>query len=601
MDQRKPKLEYNLHNKGMGVVERAGLAGLYLTLQGADEWAKDKGTDTGKNARELKALFRAWDLSQPDLLQLNWDAGGDLKPLTALVQWAWQVHEGVFFLPGIHRSLVERNNRHLRVAVHNGILATFLQHNRVRPKLSLPKNEDDAGLVIQLDVGKTIEIPRFPEIPAYYNDKTGKRKKNLLKQSEHLIPKGKTRILPFEPGRIVDLSGAFYPGVAPRYGTDKRWTGTPEEAFLLFFVPIGCLFLELPRNRVILKAGKEVFSPNWAVVIPDIVDLLDYAEAWPRLHPALQERFDKLKCRSVDDALLRVAMEYSVLPAVKRAVRFGGSPTIHVFCMGRTSFQRKANKLSEIQMVRKQVLSVGFTSTAVNRYKKVMAFLDNRLDPYKDKTSHPATHWIKELYGRGRIADNISKGKPWYMDLCVPTEWERDGLERERQRYNETRSDEQDRLSEQEFWFMKVREKSVKEALMALAKDMSMYDDPETETVFLQAIHDMLATLFWQEREALIKRLGLNEENPKFKEKLSKRIEDLVDDFRRSLNEAQTRELLRQTLAEWLSKGGTHENIRAHQRGIWDFINHPHQWKKAKDLALLGIVTYEAKRKPGQS
>lgn len=247
----------------------------------------------------------------------------------------------------------------------------------------------------------------------------------------------------------------------------------------------------------------------------------------------------------MEDAALRVAVEYATRPASRAAESLGASPTFYVFCMGRSGFQRKANSLSQIQMVRKHLVHVRPQQVALSRYQKLLASMDNKFVPRDgiNKTDETvASQRIRTLSGRGRIAQNLARGKAWYTDLLSPTDWERDTLDRERERYNKTHDE---RISAQELWLDHLQRKPEKEALMALAKDRSMYDQPKTETMFRSVIHDMMATLFWKEREALKKRSGLKDNDPKFKGKLDKRSEDLIDDLQRSFSEAQTRDLFR--------------------------------------------------------
>lgn len=110
-------LRYSLADAGMGVLERAGLAGLYLSLRGLDKWVEEKDVATGEQARSLRCLLQAYDLTQATELTLDWKGDDPVKPLMELVKWAWQVRDGVFFLPGVHRSLPERNNAYLRVPI----------------------------------------------------------------------------------------------------------------------------------------------------------------------------------------------------------------------------------------------------------------------------------------------------------------------------------------------------------------------------------------------------------------------------------------------------------------------------------------------------
>lgn len=573
-------LRYSLFDNGMGTLERAGLAGLYLTLQGADEWAANEDTNTGEQARNLKDSFQPWDLTHASELTLDWNGDDPLKPFTALVKWAWQVREGVFFFPGIHRTLAERNNRYRRVPTHNGILSTFLQHNKTRPKVAAPKDEE-GDLVVPLDDNTTIEIPRFPIVQDSDNGKPNDPQQykvigNILSGKE-------------------TLSSAYYPGIAPRFQPDKGWTGSSSQAVLLLFAPLACLFLELPRNRITLKQGKQQSSPNYAAVIPDIVDLPGYASAWPQLHRQLQERFDKIRCKSTEDAALRVAFEYATISTRKVVTRLGATPTLYVFCMGRTPYQRKDTTLSKIQMIRKQIVDIRPQPVALRRYQKLMAYMDNRTVPVARidaAQKNGASHHVRTLSGRGRIAEKLVEGRAWYTDLFVPTDWERDTLEWERERYNERR---EDKISSQQLWREHLQRQPEKEALMALTKDSSMYDNPETEMILTQVIHDMMATLFRKEREAIKSRSTLKEDSPEFEERRKKREDDLVDDLYRSFSQAQTRDLFRQALMGWLTKGGTHKTIREHRKEIWDFVNHPYNWKKARDLALLSLITYESR------
>jgi CRISPR-associated protein Cas8a1/Csx13 len=588
----KQKLEYSLYDESMGILERAGLAGLYLTLQGADEWAtKDKETETGVKARKLKALFEPWDLSFPDRLHLIWRSADDLTPLKTLVEWAWQVRDGVFFLPAIHRTLAERNNYHQRLLTHNGILATFLQHGKVQPR------QQETQLEITIDEGKIIS-----------------RKCKFIQPRKHGIKPLKDITSLFSRGKLrknIDTVSLkwVHPGTAPRFGSkdpSAQWQGPATLAYLLFFCPIACSYLKLTSE----KLSDQTKPNNWLITISSIHNLRNFSEIRRSLEQSgsLQKRFEEIDVTSPADGALRYAVAYtgrSWERSTKRQLYLEDKFTIYVVAMGKTSYYDKT------QSVRKRILDLTPSEVTVHRYSFLMAYFPNYWAPTDTKTQKEAglltNGRILTPAGRGRIANNLAEGNPWYMDVTIPIEWEQDGLEKDREYYNNTHKN--DKKSDQEFWFIKLKEKLVKEALMALARERSMYDDPDTEMVFLHAVHDMMATLFWKERTALGKKLGLNENDPEFdkklgnlinrypknKQKLNKRNDDLVDDFRRSLTESQTHELFRQAITNWLSKGGAHENIRSQSSRIWNLINHPRNWKKARDLALLGTVTYEGR------
>jgi hypothetical protein len=130
--QQEQSLTWRLSDDGMDLLERAGLAGLYMALRAASEQGAD-----------LSPLTWREDDLRPDSVTIRWT--GPAKPAFAkLMEWAWQVRDGVLFFPAIHGER-ERLALQYRVASHNGIMRTFLQHVNSQPKL------DTVTKVIPLD------------------------------------------------------------------------------------------------------------------------------------------------------------------------------------------------------------------------------------------------------------------------------------------------------------------------------------------------------------------------------------------------------------------------------------------------------------------
>ena len=122
---------------------------------------------------------------------------------------------------------------------------------------------------------------------------------------------------------------------------------------------------------------------------------------------------------------------------------------------------------------------------------------------------------------------------------------------------------------------------------MELTQENEMWDD-EFERRFVEAFWSTLASLYAQEAKAT-ERGGSR--------KVDDRHEDLNEDIRRSLMRAKTRVLLRGYLAELFAKGGRQPAVVQSRADIWNLIDHPYDWKKARDLALLALVTYQSKAK----
>ena len=86
-------------------------------------------------------------------LCLEWSEGNEKAALEAVVKWAWQVHDGVFFLPGVHRKREHLDCYHLRLHVHNGLLGTFFQFPR-----TIKKEKDPERKVVRFDEEKTFSV-----------------------------------------------------------------------------------------------------------------------------------------------------------------------------------------------------------------------------------------------------------------------------------------------------------------------------------------------------------------------------------------------------------------------------------------------------------
>jgi CRISPR-associated protein Cas8a1/Csx13 len=126
---------------------------------------------------------------------------------------------------------------------------------------------------------------------------------------------------------------------------------------------------------------------------------------------------------------------------------------------------------------------------------------------------------------------------------------------------------------------------------MELIQETEMWDD-ELERRFVEAFWSTLASLYAQEAKA-VERGG----SRRFEE----RLDDLNEDIRRSLMRAKTRVLLRGFLAELFAKGSRQPAVVQNRAGIWNLMDHPYDWKKARDLALLALATYQSKDKRERS
>lgn len=557
------ELTWRLSDPGMGLLERAGLAGLYMTLQAADEAGAD-----------LSPLsWRADDLT-PQSVTLRW-AGPGKPAFERLMDWAWQVRDGLLYLPAINDDRDLAAIQH-RVPSHSGIMRTFLQHVNTQPKL------DAVMRIIELDENKTVSVTYEP--PAQRMDDPD-RGINPKTKRFHKKKVGSDRLRPHEDldklfdraGRLLDkpfsLSNWVYPGIAGRYGAERSWEGPATVALLLFLAPTICLYQRLQGEGV-----------NWLLVVPDVYDLDDFSVTRRRM----SLNADLTDVASLGDAGLRFLAEYATRNP-RRSLQAG----CQVVAMGYVKYYQG-------QSIRKSVLDVAPDVLCVKRYRLLHRELGNVYVAFKAPATEAsaestpkrrkknadapsassdagpkAAGFIKLPAARGRIADNLVARRPWYADLCTPLIWDLDDMERQRKKQQGT--------SIERLWFQAICYQRSK--LMKLISEDDMWDT-EAERVFVEAFWEALDSLYAQEAAAT-ERGGSRTPEDRFK--------DLNEEIRRRLTQAKTRNLLRMALADLFAKAGRQKSVRAHPAAVWRLIDHADEWRKGRDLALLALASHRKK------
>ena len=252
------------------------------------------------------------------------------------------------------------------------------------------------------------------------------------------------------------------------------------------------------------------------------------------------------------------------------------------------------------QSIRKSILDVPPELISVKRYRILHRELKNNYVVFKTEPSETplaaaesnrrarksrkpaetrsdapqAGGFIKLPAARGRIADNLTLGRPWYADLAVPMIWNLDEAERERKKLGK---------SLERAWFQILCYQRSK--LMKLIAEDDMWDT-EAEKVFVEAFWETLDSLYAQEADAT-KRGGSRT--------VAERFDDLNDEIRRRVTQAKTRTLLRTVLADLFAKAGRQKSIRTHPAAIWRLLDDPKHWRKRHDLALLAFASHHKK------
>lgn len=229
---------YRLTSPGYTIYHRAALGGLAATIRA---WGDDRPDGIEAELRN-------------DSVRLSW--GGDITDQDALhriLAASFRLTEDKLIdLPG---QGIGADQDDLRLAIHNGIAGTFLQHHRMRPGEKEPRRI--ALKVEDQEVGK---IFTYKAINSYAHQKA---------QGTGLFDEKRKGIWPAVasiPQSVVPgaMSGAF------------ELQAPAEEVVLLLFLMVGCpVFLLRPRTY------QE--KAQYCVIVPDVIDLKAYARGLQRM------------------------------------------------------------------------------------------------------------------------------------------------------------------------------------------------------------------------------------------------------------------------------------------------------------------------------
>jgi CRISPR-associated protein Cas8a1/Csx13 len=234
---------YRLTNPGYTIYHRAALGGLAATVRA---WGN-------KPPEGITAELH------PDRVRLAW--GDDLTDQAALRRLLdssfKRTDDGLIDLPG---QGLRAGYEDLRVAIHNGLTGTFLQHNKMRPGEKEPRRFE-----LRAAGEETGDFVRYKAVNSYAHQKA---------QGTGLLDdklKGAWPEFASIPQSVVPgaMSGAL------------ELEAPAEEVVLLLFLMVGCsIFLLRPRNY------KE--KAQACVVVPDVADLALFARALHRIAAAGQ-------------------------------------------------------------------------------------------------------------------------------------------------------------------------------------------------------------------------------------------------------------------------------------------------------------------------
>jgi CRISPR-associated protein Cas8a1/Csx13 len=356
------ELHMDLHAPGMTALHRAGLGGLWMTLEAVEN---DRGL-----ASEYRALGE-WERT-PHSVTIRW-AGDGTSLFERLLRDAYPITvKGLLGFLADGDPLAHPDHAH---TVHVAMLQSFLQHSKAKRLVS---GKGEATLAVEID--------GVPKALAY---------RPVMDHKLRGRPFG-PGFDPFHPGEVV---GWLLPGGTERHSGlagATRLEEPPERLLPLRLGPIGCVFFRV-RHR--LPDGK--WSERCAVGIPELDDLEEFAllrAAVPRAS------LDYLWTAGPGEAALRLLF----LEAGRSHARSAQPQACEV-----TAFDTVA--WSPQQRTRRSVVRVDARTAEPGRraYLTIRHALPARPRSTQDESIWWSVPQVTEL-----AAANVASGRPWWRGFA---------------------------------------------------------------------------------------------------------------------------------------------------------------------------------------
>jgi CRISPR-associated protein Cas8a1/Csx13 len=347
-----------LDDRRLTMLHSAGIAGLAMTLAQLDRLYPQ--------AHQRPAGL-SWLLDEVKI-ELFW-TGDDEIALGWLLGESFKIDgDGLISLTGIMPAAMEFS---AKLAVHQGIIKSFLQHGASR-------KSKDSTTAISID-RKDVEIG-YKKLTSYAHQKFVK---DLCDR------KGRLKIEP------IGIKSWLYPGATVRHNVDEEATifrESPELALALIFAPLACQFFFLPIDNFFT-------NPRIALVIPGVTNLMTASGSF--LSMAKVNYQDRCILNGVEAGWRFFERDRQVNNDVDDRI---------ITCQIVT-FQ--ADKWTNYQRFRSRVDVMEVRDTVLDRYQQLTSkFSTNRLVSTKK-----AQHFLVATKLNESIVENIIRDSPFFRGL----------------------------------------------------------------------------------------------------------------------------------------------------------------------------------------
>ena len=355
------KLELDLSNPRYTLLHRAGLAGLYMTVN----QLKNEKVKPPPN------LQLQWNVTARRVI-LEWQ-GQDINCLRWLLQESFQISdEKLIELRGLNSKTMRIDSQ---VIVHSGILGTFLQHTSTHKSLGT----ETKFFELEPNI-KPLQVT-YKALSSYVHQEFAK---NLCD------PQGNFLKAP------ISVAGWLNPGAVVRhiaFNSSTSFEELPEDALVLLFAPVACYYFLL-RSKLRDKRSQ------YALIIPEVKNLEKYASY--RTGNIREATYKDFFASGLGDAGLR----FLIYEETAELAQTFELERCQVLTLGTVAWASQ-------QKTRTDLYIVEIEPKICENYRLCKKEFSDRVIPSKDgDSSFVASSFAKEF-----IAENLARQREWYAGL----------------------------------------------------------------------------------------------------------------------------------------------------------------------------------------
>jgi CRISPR-associated protein Cas8a1/Csx13 len=353
------ELSMALDTPGMTALHKAGLAGLWLTLEHFE--------------RHGIALPGDWERS-PTGLVLRWGEEGPGPFFQELIKESFRIDSnGLIWFPPLGEPTDHPGSA---ILLQEALLSTFLQHGRTRD--ADPSNRRGGSITVQMDEDNPVPLPAFQRVRWYAHQNAAK---NLMRKDGALKPQ--------------PVVGWLLPGGIVRHNAFQRQSALlepPSRWLSLVYAPIGSIYFRVRSRRSGVR-------PQFALVLPEIRDLEAYGAARRNL---VRMQYSVLTVSGTAEAGWRLL----ALATLEERLQAFDIQTCRVVAFGTVAWAPQQKTRVEVLQVDRQ------SDERVAVYQQAFRYLGPR--PVHPREGEPFIYIspVLELISR-----NLTNSKSWYNEF----------------------------------------------------------------------------------------------------------------------------------------------------------------------------------------